>query len=95
MALEELIDEEEDKEHPYSAIGIYERPSASGEPVAWIDLLSPSNKGGSLDARTYRDKRRPLLLNGVVLVELDYLHETPPTFWRLADYTQNEPNAHP
>jgi hypothetical protein len=94
LALEELIEEEEDKEHPYSAIGIYERPSESGEPVAWIELLSPSNKGGSLDARTYREKRRQLLLNGVVFVELDYLHETPPTFWRLADYTQNEPNAH-
>lgn len=26
--------------------------------------------------------------------QLDYLHETPPTFWRLADYTQNEPNTH-
>jgi hypothetical protein len=30
-----------------------------------------------------------------VFIEIDYLHETPPTFWRLADYAADEPNAHP
>ncbi len=90
-ALEVLL-EDEDREHPYSAVAIYS--SAMGEPVAWVELLSPTNKGGSLDARIYRDKRTERLHDGLVFVEIDYLHETPPAFWRLADYTDDEPDSH-
>jgi Protein of unknown function (DUF4058) len=90
-ALEVLL-EDEDREHPYSAVAIY--PAELGEPVAWVELLSPSNKGGGLDARVYRDKRTERLHNGLVFVEIDYLHETPPAFWRLEDYTQGEPDSH-
>jgi Protein of unknown function (DUF4058) len=97
MTLDELIENEIDQEHPYSAIEI--RPLVEddepGEPVGWLELLSPSNKGGSIDAQAYRAKRTELLRSGLVFVELDYLHETPPTFWRFPDYAYHEPNAHP
>lgn len=90
VALEELT--EEDVEHPYSAVVIYEE---SGDAVGWVELLSPSNKGDQRDAYTYLAKRRLLLEKGLVFVELDYLHETPPTFDRLPDYSAHQPNAHP
>lgn len=97
LTVGQLLTEDEDEEHPYSAIGIYEYPATphSGEPVAWLELLSPSNKGYSADAYVYRAKRNTLLESGLVFVELDFLHETPPTFWRLADYTAHEANSHP
>lgn len=50
-----------------------------GEPVAWIELLSPSNKPGGPDWYRYEEKRENLLHAGIVFVELDYLHESPPT----------------
>jgi hypothetical protein len=68
---------------PYHALAIYEYlpPKRDpGEPVAWIELLSPSNKPGGQDAAYYQDKRRKLLQSGIVFVEIDYLHESPPTF---------------
>jgi Protein of unknown function (DUF4058) len=95
ISLEELI--EEDLEHPYSAVAIYSDflASESGEPVAWVELLSPTNKGETEDAKTYRAKRRLMLEKGLVFVEMDYLHETPPTFRLLADYTRSIPDSHP
>jgi hypothetical protein len=91
LALEELIDFPEDWEHPYSAIQILQQ---SDTPVGWIELLSPSNKGNTFDAAKYNDKRLELIRSGLVFVEVDYLHETPSTFWRLPDYTQKSPDAH-
>ena len=96
MALGELVELDEERDYPYQAIAIFKiKPNLLPDrPVAWIELLSPSNKGGGIDARTYNVKRRELLQGGMVFVELDYLHETPPTFWRLPDYTSDEPNSH-
>ena len=83
--------EEEDVEHPYSAVAIYENPVLlDSDAVVWIELLSPSNKGTSEDAKTYLSKRRILLDSELVFVELDYLHETPSTFLPLLDYTDPE-----
>jgi hypothetical protein len=82
-----LTDEETD--HPYFAVAIYPLgPDLTpGEAIAWIELLSPTNKGWGQDAATYLGKRRALLDSGLVFVEIDYLHETPPTFPRLLDYS--------
>lgn len=74
---------------PYRAIGIYDTVpgrSEHGQPVAWIELLSPSNKPGGQDAAYYYDKCLKLLQSGIVLVEIDYLHETPPTFTGIPNY---------
>jgi len=89
---------------PYGAVAIYEyvphKPEL-GEPVAWVELLSPSNKPGGSDAKEYRDKRRILLQSGIVFVEIDYLHESAPTFDRIPRYqgAKRDPesvsNAHP
>jgi hypothetical protein len=85
LVLEDLL-EDIDEDHPYSSVAIY----AENEPhdaVAWLEFLSPSNKGHSLDAAKYLTKRENVLRSGIVYVEIDLLHETPPTFDRLGDYT--------
>lgn len=97
LELADLMETELDIEHPYYAIAIYERTSQvdSGEAVAWIELLSPTNKGDNRDAFTYFAKRQLALEGGKVFVELDYLHESPPTFERLPDYSIHKPEAYP
>ncbi len=86
LAIPDVIDIEEELS-PYRAIGIYEyttNPRDRGEPVGWIELLSPSNKPGGQDASAYRTKRYKILQSGIVFVELDYLDASPPTFGRMA-----------
>ncbi len=97
QALPKLLAESEISEKQYGAIAIYER-QAKGQPVAWIELLSPSNKGSSRDAETYREKRLKVLQSGIVYVEIDYLHESLPTFPLIHDYRGRKgsaTNAHP
>jgi hypothetical protein len=74
---------------PFRAAVIYEweaQVSRRGEPVAWIELLSPANKPGGSHALQYQQKRYELLQQGLVFVEVDYLHESSPTFETLPDY---------
>jgi hypothetical protein len=72
-----------------TAIKIYELPENAGsqreKPVAWIELLSPSNKTGSGYA-SYIAKREALLANWLVFVELDYLHGVSTTLETVPDY---------
>jgi hypothetical protein len=82
-------------EKPYMALAIYQGNADLGEPVAWLELLSPSNKGKGTDAQLYLSKRDLTLMAGIVFVELDYLHESPSTFLRLGDYSVHAANAHP
>jgi hypothetical protein len=72
------------------AIKIYELQEASGsgqreKPVAWIELLSPSNKSGS-GYGSYIAKREALLANWLVFVEIDYLHGVSTTLETIPDY---------
>jgi hypothetical protein len=97
LTLPEVLAEEEELSQ-YRAIGIYrvDQHNSRGEVVAWVELLSPSNKSGGQDALYYQDKRRKLLEGGLVFVELDYLHETPPTFQRIPNYAvKNNDHARP
>jgi Protein of unknown function (DUF4058) len=76
-------------EKEYGAIGIYEYAPGKldrGEPIAWIELLSPSNKPGGRDAREYFDNRLAVLESGLVFIEIDYLHESPSTLRGLPSY---------
>jgi hypothetical protein len=84
----DLLEADEVDEKPYRAVVIYERGAdgARGEPVAWLELLSPTNKGNTDDAEIYRRKRIGLMASGLVFIELDYLHATPPTFPALPTY---------
>jgi hypothetical protein len=72
-----------------TAIKIYELPedasSQREKPVAWIELLSPSNKAGSGYA-SYIAKREALLANWLVFVEIDYLHGVSTTLETVPDY---------
>jgi hypothetical protein len=65
----------------YRAIGIYRKAAENGrgEAVAWLELLSPANKPGGRHFSNYHDKRTALLQAGLVCIELDYLHQQPPT----------------
>lgn len=79
----------EDGEKPYRAIGIYRgERTPDNKPIAWLEILSPSNKRPGQDRRDYIAKRQKLLEEGVVFVEVDYLHEYPTTFHTLLDYTR-------
>ncbi len=102
LDLPEILDYEEEPAE-FRAIAIYEAVSGDvrGEPVAWIELLSPSNKPGGQHATEYRLKRRKLLDSAIVFVEVDYLHESAPTFSRIPSYRVRgrsrlpSPEAHP
>lgn len=90
-------------EREFMAIAVYQlahRGRDQGRPVAWLELLSPSNKGGSQDATIYREKRSQLIHSGLVYIELDYLHESGSTLGQLGRYRirQRQPadaHAHP
>jgi hypothetical protein len=76
-------------EKEYGAIGIYEYMPGKldrGEPIAWLELLSPSNKPGGRDAQEYFDKRLAILESGIAFIEIDYLHESPSTLRGLSSY---------
>ncbi len=83
-------------DHYFSAIAIYERKgeNPSDEPIGWLEVLSPTNKGNTKDAGEYRYKRQQLLKAGCVFIKLDYLHATPPTWDTLPDYTLREEKSH-
>jgi Protein of unknown function (DUF4058) len=89
MTVPEIFNFKQAEVEQYRAVGIYTFEPGKrdqGEAVAWIELLSPSNKPGGQDANYYSDKRLKILQSGVVFVELDYLHETPPNFAGLPNY---------
>lgn len=94
-----LLDYEELSEYRAIAIRSQRNDRQDSSLVAWIELLSPSNK--LQDVKLYRTKRLDLMKLGIVFVELDYLHESPPTFNRIANYagwrrrSWPSPNAHP
>ena len=92
VAITTLMDVAE-KYTQYRAIAIYAQ-SDETIPVAWIELLSTSNKPGGQDTSYYRDKRLKVLQSGLVFVEIDYLHQSLATFEHLLPYPQNA-EAHP
>ncbi|MDZ4769232.1 MAG: DUF4058 family protein [Chloroflexota bacterium] len=85
-----------DDDHIYSAIMIHplSKTLSQHEPVTWIELLSPSNKGRTESAYKYREKRQQLLEGGMVFVEVDFLHTTPATIPRLNNYVEHDPYAY-
>jgi hypothetical protein len=93
LPLPEVLYENPLTEKPYKAIAIYKQSEAR-QPIVWIELLSPSNKGSDDDALSYLRKRSTLLESGLVYIEIDYLHETPPTLLRLPNYQHGDRHAH-
>jgi len=103
LPLMETLALDQRAEREYSAVKLYAlqagRPQR-GEPVAWIELLSTSNKPGGRDAQEYLDKRIKIVENGIVFIELDYLHESASTIRGFPTYRRRrnqevEVGAHP
>jgi len=94
LSLPELLEFDEESGDYHWAVAIYETPELSpqGEPVAWVELLSPSNKPMGRDFDSYREKRLNILQSGIVFVEIDNLHHQPPTFGSLASYSSRRKN---
>src|SRR5262245_9658813 len=89
LTVAQLVTELVVEERHYSAVVLFERSRNLNpdDAVAWIELLSPTNKRKGKDADVYQSKRADLLRKGIVFLEIDYLHETPPTFDTLLDYS--------
>lgn len=77
-------------EKEYNALKVYDVRSSHGIPLIWFELLSPANKPGGRDARDYFDKRAKIIEAGIVFVEIDYLHESPPTIRSLPRYRASD-----
>jgi len=87
-----------ESEKELSAVAIYEIEESlrdDGTPVAWLELLSPSNKGNGPDAESYRQKRAKIVRSGLVFVEIDYLHESGSTLQQVASYRIRRGRAAP
>jgi hypothetical protein len=65
------------------------------QPVCRIELLSPSNKPHRSNYRDYWDKRLQGLRSGTPLIEIDYLHQSPPLLPHLPSYPQGDLHAQP
>jgi hypothetical protein len=74
---------------PFRAIQIHQ----NGQPVVWMEVLTPSNKPGGRYAAEYTYKRIRLLEQGMVLVEIDILHESPPVLQRLPTYPDDHASS--
>lgn len=79
----------------FKAITIYHRKKDE-IPVAWIELLSPSNKKGGRHYAEYLKRRDQILATeSCSFIEIDYLHQSSPTIHPLADYTRQGQGATP
>jgi hypothetical protein len=63
--------------------------------VTRIELLSPTNKPPGDGYLQYREKRNATLEEGIPLIEIDYLHETPPPIRGVPSYPDREAKSHP
>ena len=79
------------------SIVIYQAGEGSplGRPITRIELLSPANKPNGSHYGQYTLKRMQTLKSGLRLVEIDYLHQSPPIIPNLADYSKGQDGAYP
>ena len=94
VSTEYLIEEDEDT---LTGIIIYQLGEGDGvgRPITRIELLSPANKPGGSVYQQYRAKRLDVLKSGLRMVEIDYLHQTPPIHPALRNYARGEADAYP
>jgi hypothetical protein len=91
------IEESDDPEIYFTAAAIHELDDdlSVGDAVTWIELLSPTNKPPGPGYGQYREKRYAALNSGIVLVEIDYLHESRAVLIdRVPSYPDGDPDAH-
>lgn len=92
LQLADLIDEEK---FLISVVVYQVGENAPGPPVTRFEILSPANKLGGSHHSRYIDRRWETLQQGLCLIEVDFLHETPPILSALPSYPDDEPNAYP
>jgi len=63
---------------------------AIGEAVARVELLVPNSKVEGNDCSQYHEKRKAALKNGIMLVEIDFLHITSPSLREIPSYRNQE-----
>lgn len=66
-----------------------------GKEVTRIELLMPDSKPDQVFGEQYQQRRLELPRMGVTLVEIDFLHETPPLMEHHARDTRSFPSADP
>jgi hypothetical protein len=94
---EGLEDETIDPEEDFVKAGLIWRDNGNSQApqlIARIEVLSPSNKPGRTGFRTYQQGRLEVLAKGVILIELDYIHESPPHVLRVPAYPA-DPGSYP
>jgi hypothetical protein len=91
VSASEAVPPEEDY---LTAIHIYHTSAKQADQlVTSIEILSPTNK---VAPEPYLEMRAKTLYNGVRMVEVDYLHETPNLFRHIVpDYSKQEEGAYP
>jgi hypothetical protein len=91
LALPETFPDED----ALNSVMIYEVLGKTFKPVTWLELLSPANKPRRSYYAQYMQKRKETLASGLNLVEIDYLHESPPLIPVLPSYPKGEKGAFP
>jgi hypothetical protein len=83
-------------EKPMMSVVVYQE-NTQGEsfPVTRIELLSPANKSGGSHYWNYHKKKLETLKAGINVVEIDYLHQSPPVSPDLPSYPRGEPGSYP
>ncbi len=92
----EHLDAFDDPEIYLTAITIHEidENRKIGNPITWIELLSPTNKPFGSGYLQYQQKRIATTKAGIVLVEVDYLHQSPPVEEAIPSYMDGETDAY-
>jgi len=89
------LDELEEFQEPMKRVVIREfRDGRIGKPVTAIELLSPTNKPPKSDYHLYQRKRQEILMSGVSLIEIDYLHGYRPIIPQIPTYP-TQVDSHP
>lgn len=94
IPLSATLEEDEDE---LTGLIIYQAGEGGllGRPVTRVELLSPANKQHGSHHEQYMVKRLETLKSGLRLIEIDYLHQTPPLIHKLPDYSQGADNTLP
>ncbi len=79
----------------YNAVAIRKLGADEQAPVAWLEVLSPSNKLPRSAFKDYATKRTEVLRAGIVFVEVDFIYTQPPTSLRLPNYSRTQSGAYP
>jgi hypothetical protein len=66
------------EEDTLSGVVVYEAGTSTARPILRVELLSPANKPRGSHHEQYLVKRASTLRGELSLIEIDYLHETPP-----------------